>query len=268
MANGFVPKTSIPDFEHVQVEAQGSLLALRRITPSKSKPRAGGHRGIITTFSRGSRRRLVKQLARIGAEQAVFITLTYPDKFPDAIEAKTHLRALLERFRRRYPDASGIWRLEYQERGAPHFHLLLYKLPFLPFAELRSMWREIIAPYCPGSVNPRVRIELVRSRRGAMYYASKYLAKAENGPGPSFFIPVTYLHAGRFWGVFNRAKLPLAERVFVDLVLKGGRNFHDAKAIMRRVYHRLNKTRARGGFCFHDNAIGFIPGILWTLQAD
>jgi len=258
---------SVPDFPTIELEAQGSLLAIRRVQNYRSRP-VSHHRGVVTEFTRASRRRLLKQIARIDAEQAVFITLTYPERFPGGAEAKRHLRALLERLRRAYPDSSGIWRLEYQKRGAPHFHLLMYNLPYIPHDELQRWWATIIGSFVTDQL-PRVRIELVKSKRGAMYYASKYVAKADDaGSGSSFFIPVTYLHAGRFWGVFNRAKLPLAWQFFIRIALNSPRNFHNAKQIMRRVYPQLNKTRRRGGFCFCDNPHGFIFGLLEALTTE
>jgi hypothetical protein len=71
-------------------------------------------------------RPLLADLARVPA----MVTLTYPADWltvvPDGKTAKRHLQA----FRKRYVKAWGedipaVWKLEFQDRGAPHFHLLM-----------------------------------------------------------------------------------------------------------------------------------------------
>ena len=43
--------------------------------------------------------------------------------FPtDGQIAKAHLKRLYERWRNHYGKPRGMWKLEFQERGAPHFH--------------------------------------------------------------------------------------------------------------------------------------------------
>jgi len=40
---------------------------------------------------------------------------------------KAHLRTFLARLKRKWPMCTGwLWRLEFQRRGAPHFHLVLF----------------------------------------------------------------------------------------------------------------------------------------------
>jgi len=51
---------------------------------SKSAQIGGGQRGKVTNFSANSRRRLLRQVAKIKRDEpTLFITLTYPDKFPE-----------------------------------------------------------------------------------------------------------------------------------------------------------------------------------------
>src|SRR5690554_2824154 len=131
-------------FPIIHLEGQGNLLAVATSYKHVYRPTVGGKRGAVTEFSAGSRRRLLRLIARLEKTRTTFITLTYPAEFPDPRTAKEHLRALFERIRRRVPEASGIWRLELQERGAPHFHLLMFNLPYISFETLRSWWQEII----------------------------------------------------------------------------------------------------------------------------
>jgi len=56
----------------------------------------------------------------------VGVTLTYPAEFPVARASKEHFRKWLAKLHRRHPGAWGIWKIEPQERGAPHYHVVLF----------------------------------------------------------------------------------------------------------------------------------------------
>jgi hypothetical protein len=92
----------------------------------------------ITSWSGKSRTRMVRALCEIDywpmlgddTRLAAMLTLTYPTDWltvaPNGRAAKRHLQA----FRKRYERAWGeklrtIWKMEFQRRGAPHYHLLL-----------------------------------------------------------------------------------------------------------------------------------------------
>ena len=62
-------------------------------------------------------------------QRPAMITLTYPDKWelvaPTGQHAKRHLLALKKRYQRAFKTPMyGLWKVEYQSRGAVHFHLL------------------------------------------------------------------------------------------------------------------------------------------------
>src|SRR3970282_2589806 len=90
-------------------------------------------RGAIRDFSRKSRNRLIQKFARLSKQKgkSVFLTLTYPDVYPNPQGAKVHLDAFKKRIARQFPSASGFWRLEFQERGPSHFDLIIFNLPFV-----------------------------------------------------------------------------------------------------------------------------------------
>src|SRR5690625_974874 len=93
----------------------------------------------VTGWSRKSRTNMVRSLCELDYSPLfdgpdfrplAMITLTYPGDWltvaPNGKEAKRHLAA----FRRRYERAWGeplaaVWKLEFQRRGAPHYHLLM-----------------------------------------------------------------------------------------------------------------------------------------------
>lgn len=150
---------------------------------------------------------------RIKKVRATFITLTFRG-YPSHAEAKRCLHAFLARLHRFAKEASAVWRIEYQTRGAIHFHLLAFDLPFWPQKELQIAWEEITGEICS-----RVDIRLVRSRRGVASYVSKYIAKVNKPHRKTSLVYPPYLHGtrkwkkGRFWGVHNKKALPLGEKV-------------------------------------------------------
>lgn len=227
---------------------QGGLLkaSTNSNLTNSSVPR-GGRRGAVTVFSPASRKRLFEKFASLHyTKMAIFITLTYGQSFPSPQQAKSHLRAFLERMRRAAPGSSAIWRIEFQERGAPHFHLVCFNLPFYPKDDLAVDWLEVVGnkygDWSSGEVLPPfTRIERIHSRKKLFAYVSKYVAKLPNEEisssaslsddisvfgdyeqdsnsdadecGGSGFNNGAYLHVGRWWGVFNKDHLPIAELV-------------------------------------------------------
>lgn len=235
------------------IEAQGSLVALA--AKHTGPPSGGGKRGNVTHFSDGSRRRLMKKMARLKANKAIFVTLTYPAAFPHADIAQQHLKAYLQRFRYHFPKASAVWRLEYQKRGAPHFHILFYNLPFIPRRYWQGWWKRIVNKYI-GNDEPRVDIQVVRSRRGIMFYVSKYIAKADapDPVGGCYFIYVAYPHTGRFWGFHNRGCIPWAEQIYITLKGVTRKQFEAMKAVLAAEWEGLNAYDGKGGTLFNDRA--------------
>ncbi len=141
----------------------------------------GGGRGIrgAAMFSNDSRRRCLQVLGSVdkrGSAPPLFVGLTYPAVWPDDPAVwNDHLDSFYKRLCRKYPWANiaVIWRKEPQERGAPHFHLFVFGLNYLPYQWVGENWAEI----SNGNARSCSRVERVRSWRGAMFYASKYLAK-------------------------------------------------------------------------------------------
>ncbi len=107
---------------------------------------------------------------------AIFITLTYGGEFPSPAVAKKHLDRFIKRLRREYLEAGGIWRLEWQERGAPHFHLLVLGVDFIPYAWTAAAWAAVTDGMASAKSGTETR--RVKSYSQSVYYVSKYLAKS------------------------------------------------------------------------------------------
>lgn len=166
-------------------------------------------------FSKQSRKRLLEYMARLDCEkyfeaggQAVFVTYTYPRDFPSDRKAKRHLRALLMRVARRWRLAAGIWRMEHQQRGAPHFHIILFGIGPADCPLVRSLWAKVIG-YAGGQAPLQVRAEPVTSWRKLQNYVAKYCAKS-SGEAERGLDNVTYLHA------------PIGEAFYGDTEVPGG----------------------------------------------
>jgi len=204
--------------------------------------RGGGIRDKVRGFSKASRRNLLRRLASIdrGAfrnfkGRVLFVTLTYPHVWPeDPEECKGHLKAFRKRLQREYGPFAAFWRLGVQQRGAWHFHLLLFVGPsFGPLKGLRrfvsSSWHEATGKVSEGHLRVGTRVEAVRRWKEATSYAERYVAKPEGFPEG--------VETGRIWGIWNEEFLPVRwETVGVGL--------RDAYRI-RRIYRKL--ARRKGG---------------------
>ena len=199
------------------VDAQGRVLRVTVKYPIRAKPdkRKQNYvpRGTVHGLSNAARKRLLDKLMRIqwAEEHNKFITLTYPAAYPPTSVSKTHLRAFLERLRRAHPESAAIWRLEFQERGAPHFHLVSPNLPYQNKRSIQQVWGDIIdypEPFTRIDAFPEV--EMVR-------YISKYCSKRKKEKeDDSVRICNTiktsnqYKSAwtGRCWGTHNEPSMP------------------------------------------------------------
>ncbi len=104
--------------------------------PSWFEHPRNGKREAITQFTAKSRKALLCLMASLVIEEGklpLFITLTYPCRWPAEPETwKRHLDLFGQWIRYHHKTASIIWKLEPQERGTPHYHLMVFGISFLP----------------------------------------------------------------------------------------------------------------------------------------
>jgi len=263
------------EVNEITVSAHGRLLKMKSLGVAGNV--SGGKRGKVTLFTNSSRFRLLQKMATVKGKglQSVFITLTYGQKFPSPKEAKRHLDNFLKRIRRHYALVSGFWRFEFQQRGAPHFHVILFDLPFIPKAVIKRWWGKVVGhefwDYTnEKAVPPFTRIEFLRGYRKATSYVAKYVAKVSPADGgASGFNIASYLTAegefihpvtgesdggiGRWWGVFNADCLPLAE--LVEIVVNGfdATIIDTFKRAIAALRWRINAHSRAGFTSFEDN---------------
>ncbi len=278
----------------VEVELAGKVLVPAHVTISADvvevrcpyhRPVKPGKRGEVRNMSAGSRRRLMRLMAKVrGLENAIFCTLTYPGEYSaDWRVWKKNLRAIVRRLERLAQrigaDLAGIWRLEFQLRGAPHYHLVLLGLHdagLLDRAKADRTFAGLVKRYCESYPQHRLSVESnwihalrafisqcwfeivgsgddrhlragvqadrVASRQHAMHYVSKYVAKVDDR--------LQEKATGRVWGKFGELdtspslELVLPEHGVVELRRMVARWL---KSKGRRKYARWLK-RAHLGF--------------------
>jgi len=217
-------------------------------------------RGRITEFSKKSRMRLLCHGARLKKKAGGrFLTFTYRENKTDIPAAKHDLELMLLWLKRKYPQAAFIWRMEYQGRGAIHFHVLALNVYFIPHGHLTRRWQEITGDDSYPDNKP------CRSKRKTMYYISKYLAKNTqagdnvgiNASVPSddsglVNLPYSDNYTGRWWGVINRKALPLASQTVIIVSVSDGRAFYELKRYARRKWRYLSR-RIQGFTLFVNN---------------
>lgn len=161
-------------------------------------------RGTVQGFSFRSRTRLLKLLSqcdRSQTSQSLFVTLTYPRSYPkESLLYKRHLDSFGKRLRRQFPKSSAIWKLEFQSRGAPHYHLIVLGIPFLARQWLARVWFEVVGSGDERHKKAGTQVARVSDYRRALGYASKYVAKVTSSYSAE--------DTGRFWGVIGRESLP------------------------------------------------------------
>jgi len=185
-----------------EVSERGSYVAVRSSgvrQPCKVKSK----RGAVISFTRRSRSRMLRTFAQIDRDyigSSLLVTLTYPRSFPtESGTYKRHFHSFSKRLRRVFPNSSAIWKLEFQTRGAAHYHLLVMGVPFLAKEWLSHAWYDVVGSHDPRHLRAGTQVQRCKSTRQALSYAAKYVAKISTGAQVE--------HTGRFWGVVGRESL-------------------------------------------------------------
>jgi hypothetical protein len=175
----------------------------------KSKHAGGGKRGAVTSLSRQamSRMKLHFRNAPVEAHKAI-LTLTYPKQHTtNGKEVKRHLD-LMKRWLKYHGVKAGSWFLEFQARGAPHFHCYLAGYPVGGVNAVSQAWFNIVGSgdekhlaWHQGKLSGRPCLEWFRVPHAASAYATKYATKQEQKE-----VPEEYQSVGRFWGCWGASR--------------------------------------------------------------
>lgn len=174
------------------------LVEERFDSPPEAKPDKGtqqGSRAPITELTRKSSDKLKFTLRNSLCDFTCFITLTYPRRYPrNGKTCKTHLNAFLTHLRKDYKGIKYFWFMEFQERGAPHFHVFL-SCPIPGKTYLSPLWYRIVNSHDPAHLRAGTNVVMMRTSKDVIRYATSYAKKLTQKMTPEDFACV-----GRFWG--------------------------------------------------------------------
>lgn len=186
-----------------------TALRRRKVPQQKTEPQ----RGKIKELSLRSRLRLAFTVSVTSVRLKSLLTLTYGHKVPtNGKDCKGHLNAILTALRRWYRKSgekiSYVWFLEFQKRGAPHYHILMSERPDDKVRKfVADTWSRLVGE--GGEDTEHVRWqhmrrrtwENVRHQEGAKRYCLKYALKPYQKE-----VPEAYQDVGRFWGASRDVK--------------------------------------------------------------
>ncbi len=199
---------------------------------SMTPPPPESRRGVVRELSEAARNRLADRAWALSAEgytPQIMITLTSPANWQSVYVAdengeliqggrvfKRHLdtfRKRLNRFfnKNRIYHWAALWFLEFQQRGAPHVHLMIFDCIMtretIKYARawVGRAWSKIVSnPNAnEAAKHARVGTQVARMKADHFGYAVKYATKTEQKSVPDEFKAV-----GRFWGVWNYKAVP------------------------------------------------------------
>jgi len=237
------------------IEAQGHLFKVK-VHLDLQNPAVGcpGSRDKIKGFSAASRKRLLEKMARLEPGPSLFLTLTYPEPLPAPTRCKRDLDVFLKRLKRQFPAAAVIWRFEHASKGQriyhPHFHLIVFNVPWLAQSWLHSTWRAVIG----ASEGAWVWVEKLHNWKKAFAYVAKYVAKAADTALSLDYI--AYLTGeewiGRAWGVMNSEGLPWA--AVLSLTVPFEKWFFALRRAAARRWRGVQRLNFNGFSLFVDDA--------------
>lgn len=186
----------------------------------------------------------------VNPNQVLCVTLTYPDAFPnDPAKWRLNLNALKKRLERRYGKHAVYCKLEQQQRGAPHWHLLLLAGPQLVDALkefrvwLADAWYEVCA-----SGDERHREAGTQAKRAQNWRDVDRFIRYIGKRCPPFVDIQTgeVLSVGRWWSIWNRNFLPVEWRT----AHLSERAYDKVTRMVRRYLHwkRFRTSTARAIF--------------------
>lgn len=188
------------DKKYVTVEVWHNHVRVKRMS-SVVDPRPK-HRGKVNGLSSRAGRRLrwsIENTPELMAPGALFICLTYPSEWPhDGRLVKRHLDTFGKRCRR--VGAAFAWALEYQTRGAPHFHLIGRFPDTWNIKQARQWvaegWYEIVGSGDEKHLRAGTSVEEVNASALAGWYLSRYVGKKDQKT-----VPPGVTFPGRMWGM-------------------------------------------------------------------
>lgn len=222
---------------HARVDADVALGHMPMVWRDRESEAGAGTRGTISEWSAKSRARMVATICALdltrfaarGTHTPGMVTLTLPGDWltvcPTAADWKRMVRVLRKRYVRAFGEhLDGLWKLEFQRRGAPHGHIFTL-VPSAPAADgrpfrqwLSEEWADVV-----GHPDPEERakhlaagtgVDLAEGlrasdpRRVAVYF-TKHSSANFGDKEYQHTVPAEWAEAGpgRFWGYWGLEKV-------------------------------------------------------------
>jgi hypothetical protein len=225
-----------------------------RVQDRKVFRKGGGKREAVSSFSEDSRRRFKFLLRNTESFWKVWIDLTYPGVPTCGREIKRHLKNFRWHLKV-YGVKAVAWRLEFQERGSPHYHLLV-DAERVHHKWIAEEWDRIIGNDWEArgeSHSASTSVGRIQSIGQLYYRVSNYMTKKN----AQSVVPPGFEDVGRFWG----ATRGLLQKVSVRQKVGGLYTLCALTRIMRKWYVARwrsfgRRWRYRGGsFTMYDGSL-------------
>lgn len=277
----------------------GVLKISRKKPKTNTRIEDGPKRQAIRRWSPKSRANMVSRFSSLDYSEMfdnpnslpVMITLTYPKDWlvvaPTASASKAHLTSFKKRFEREYKaKLRGLWRAEFQRRGAVHFHVFcIAPIPISLFRVwVAKSWAEIVNHPDPeqrekhSKAGTAVDLALGATketpRRTAIYFtkhSSPNSGKKEyqNRPPNEW---ISKGSVGRFWGYWHLSsksqtvELLRNDAVFAARIL---RRWHRAQRVYRKErVVRISDSKKVAHFRWANRRVKRFRGVSGFLATD
>jgi hypothetical protein len=302
----------LPDY---YFEASPASIQLSRKELPSSKSGNYSPRQAITNWSKKSRSNMLKTLFALDysplfadiKRTPVMVTLTYPGEWesvaPNGQATKRHLSIFRKRYLRAFDEAfNGVWKLEFQRRGAPHIHILTSVKSDLGLFQLwvSKTWAEIVnhpdekqkEKHLKAGTQVQAWYDFFRDKPyliahyfGKHASANKRGVKEYQNRPPSLWLDAGSI--GRFWGYWGLTQAKAKVRLSRDASLfmqRTLRRWHEANSSPKKVrVRRVNQktgvivyrwaTRPhkrlthQGGYISVPDGVGMTETLLEALRA-
>jgi len=206
------------------------------------------NRGNIECLTDSSVRRMCHFLRGSACEYQYFGTLTYPDDKQTWYDFKRHFKNFVESLRRdgllRNESGQGLfWFLEFQKRGAPHFHF--YSTFRISTKYLSQVWFRCVDSDDERHLKAGTNIRRLKGRDHARRYAKKYASKISQKKVPDMYKTEEFrekgFSVGRFWGIVGD-RSTLSADIELKTTSNDGVIDNDDFKLERLIYEEISKN--------------------------
>lgn len=200
-------------------------MKMRRYSKVKNTASCVGNtskRGSVEKLSKQSLNRLAFTVKETKVKLMSMNTLTYSQVYPTTGKGvKKQLNRYVQMIKRKMGASTNyVWFMEFQRRGAPHFHILWSTQVTDQLRNYAAIWwaNQVLKNGPDSEVQKMVRVhshptawEAIRNEQGASRYVMKYATKPEQK-----IVPPEFSDVGRFWGASREVKNNIPDGIDID----------------------------------------------------